>query len=387
MPKSKRAFLLALGAIVLAGCGGKARAETSGTAKLIVTPAARENSALSPPPTFPGRSLRFFTTRSSELVKSSARVLLESSDGSVELIGGRSHSGRLCVGAVSPLSGESTVRCLAAGERPPVIGFIAMTGRRGIGVDSSSVVGLADPSTAGVALELQDLSRKTVQLRRLPGLPWLAFSTGPYKNMAANSGDFVGLPSALIALGSDGQETDRVDLAFGYPHCQPGLCRHKQTRTGIWVIIRDAIASQQYAKISAALERRANQLLLSNARVKQIVSGRQFSLGPLGYWQKCNGKMIGVHADLQLAYPISIKGVLPYTSYENGTGHAYLEGRAFFDVQNVRKIDIGIDLNRNRVVSIDAGFGDDVVFRGMRQIGKPHPAGGPDTADCGSNSD
>ena len=262
-----------------------------------------------------------------------------------------------------------------------------MTGRRGVGVDSSSVVGLADHATASVALELQNLSRKTVHLRRLPGLPWLAFSTGPDKNVAANSGDFAGLPSALIAFDGDRQEIGSADLSFGYPHCQPSLCRFKPTRTGSWVIVRDAIASQQYSKLSAPLERLANQLLLSDPRVKRIVSGRQFSLGPLGYWQKCNGEMIGVHADLQLAYPISIKGVLPYTSYENGTGHAYLEGRAFFDVRNVRKIDVGIDLNRKRVVSIDAGFGDDVVFRAMRQIGKPHPSGGRDTADCGSNGD
>ena len=387
MLKSKRALLLALGAIALAGCGGKTRAVTSGAAELIVTPAARESSAPSLPPAFPGRPLRSVPTGSSDLAPSSVRVLLDSGDGSVELIGGRSRSGGLCVGAVSPLSGESAVRCLAAGERPPVIGFIAMTGRRGVGVDSSSVVGLADPSTASVALELQDLSRKTLKLRRLPGLPWLVFSTGPYKNKAANSGDFVGLPSTLIAFDGDGQEIGRVDLSFGYPHCQPSLCRYKQTMTGNWVIVRDAIASQQYAKLSAPLERRARQLLLSDARVKRIVSGRQFSLGPLGYWQKCNGEMIGVHADLQLAYPVSIKGVLPYTSYENGTGHAYLEGRALFDVRNVRKIDVGIDLNRKRVVSIDAGFGDDVIFQGMRQIGKPHPAGGPDTADCGSNGD
>ena len=387
MLKSKRALLLALGAIALAGCGGKTRAVTSGAAELIVTPAARESSAPSLPPAFPGRPLRSVPTGSSDLAPSSVRVLLDSGDGSVELICGRSRSGGLCVGAVSPLSGESAVRCLAAGERPPVIGFIAMTGRRGVGVDSSSVVGLADPSTASVALELQDLSRKTLKLRRLPGLPWLVFSTGPYKNKAVNSGDFVGLPSTLIAFDGDGQEIGRVDLSFGYPHCQPSLCRYKQTMTGNWVIVRDAIASQQYAKLSAPLERRARQLLLSDARVKRIVSGRQFSLGPLGYWQKCNGEMIGVHADLQLAYPVSIKGVLPYTSYENGTGHAYLEGRALFDVRNVRKIDVGIDLNRKRVVSIDAGFGDDVIFQGMRQIGKPHPAGGPDTADCGSNGD
>jgi hypothetical protein len=121
--------------------------------------------------------------------------------------------------------------------------------------------------------------------------------------------------------------------------------------------------------------------------VRQIVSGRQFSLGPLAYWQKCDGEMIGVSADLLLAYPVSIKGTLPYTTYEKGLKHAYLEGLVSYDSANVREIAIEVDLNRKRVVSIDPSIGDDVTVTNVRQVGKPHPAGGPDTAGCYDEGD
>jgi hypothetical protein len=388
MPKSSRALLLLIGSIALAGCGAKTHAAVKlESAQLVVTPAPRESSAPSLPASFPGRRPQTLQARSSELVQSSARVLLRSEDGSVELLAGRSRSGRLCAGAISPLSGESAIRCLAASERPPVLGFMSMTGRRGFEVVSASVVGLADPAVARVAVELQDLSRKPVRLRRLPGLPWRVFSAGPYKNTAANSSDFAGLPSTLIAFDGAGRELGAVDLSFGYPHCRADLCHYKQTEAGTWVIVRDAIASQQYAKISAALERLAKQLVLSDARVRQIVSGRQFSLGPLAYWQKCDGEMIGVSADLLLAYPVSIKGTLPYTTYEKGLKHAYLEGLVSYDSANVREIAIEVDLNRKRVVSIDPSIGDDVTVTNVRQVGKPHPAGGPDTAGCYDEGD
>jgi hypothetical protein len=153
------------------------------------------------------------------------------------------------------------------------------------------------------------------------------------------------------------------------------------------VIVRDPIASQQSPQISLAREQQAKRLLFSNTSVRQIISGRQYSLGPLGYWQKCNGGMIGVDVDVLLAYPVSIKGALPYTTYENGTGSAYLEGRVLFDVENVRKLMVGIDLNRKQVVSIDPSIGDDVAVRSIRPVGKRHSAGGPDTANCGDEGD
>ena len=228
-----------------------------------------------------------------------------------------------------------------------------------------------------------------MKLRRLPGLPWRVFSTGPYENRAADSESLIGLPSALIALDGDGAELSRVELSYGYPHCRPDLCAYKQTKAGDWVIVRDPIASQQSPQISPAREQQAKRLLLSNASVRRIVSGRQYSLGALGYWQKCNGESIGVIADVLLTYPISIKGTLPYTTYENGTGSAYLEGRASFDADNVRGFSVNIDLNRKRVVSISINptIGDDVAVRSIRQVGKFHPAGGHDTANCGSEGD
>ncbi len=153
------------------------------------------------------------------------------------------------------------------------------------------------------------------------------------------------------------------------------------------MIVRDPIASQQSSRISASIERQAISLLLSNAGVRQIVSGRQYSLGPLAFWQKCDGGMIGVEVDVQLAYPVSIKGALPYTTYKNGTGSAYLAGRALFDVSNVRELIVNIDLNRKRVVSINPTFGEGVAARSIQPIGKLHPAGGRDTANCGDGGD
>jgi hypothetical protein len=413
VPKAGRVLLLVLPALAAVACGTK-----SASSGLTVTPAAEKSAPLALPSVFPGRSLGSLSLRSDELAQGSARVLLTSADGSISLIAGRSRGNRLCAGAGSPLSGETAVRCLSAGERPPVIGFFAMSGRarpdaaavrrsekltgtisvpgpgtdnpllrHRLGVQSSSVVGLADPSTARVVLVLQNFSRKTLKLRRLPGLPWRAFSAGPYENIASDPGELSGLPSSLIAFDLRGRKLDEVELSWGYPNCRPDLCSYKSTKTGSWVIVRDPVASQQSARITVALQRQVRRLLFSDANVRQIVSGRQYSLGPLGYWQKCNGTMIGVDADVLLAYPVSIKGSLPYTFYENGTGSAYLEGRAFFDVENVRDLVVGIDLNRKKVVSIDPTIGDGVVVRSMRPVGVRHPAGGPDTANCGSEGD
>jgi hypothetical protein len=407
MPKVGRALLLVLPALAAIACGTK-----SGSTNVVVTPAAEKSTALALPSVFPGRSLGSLPLRSSELVRNSARVLLNSADGSVSLIAGRSRANRLCAGAVSPVSGETAVRCLAATERPPLIGFVSMTGRsihgatradnsavpgppdsagpakrNGFGVNSSSVVGLADPSTARIVLVLQNFSRKSVKLQSIPGLSWHAFSAGPYENMASDAGALMNLPSSLIAFDRKGRKLDEVELAWGYPHCQPDLCNYRQTKTGNWVIVRDPIASRRSPQISTAREQEAKRLLLDNANVRQIISGRQYSLGPLGYWQKCSGGMIGVDVDVLLAYPISIRGALPYTTYKNGTGSAYLEGRASFDVENVRGLMVGIDLNRKQVVSIDPAIGDGVAVRSIHPIGKPHPAGGPDTANCGNEGD
>ena len=393
-------------ATLAAGC-----AEKTGSNRLVVTPAPEKSAAPALPLAFPGHPLGSLTLRSSELVQSSARVLLGSADGSLSLIAGRSRTNRLCAGAFSPVSGETAVRCLIDAERPPVIGFIAMTGRaradaaalrkseanrslsdnpsqrNGDGVRSSSVVGLADPSTARVVLVLQDNSRKPVKLRQLPGLPWRVFSAGPYENTASNALELENLPSSLIAYDRSGRKLDEVELSWGYPNCRPDLCAYRPTKTGIWVIVRDPIASQQSVQISPTREQQAKRLLFSDAAVRQIVSGRQYSLDALAYWTKCDGGMIGVDVDVLLAYPVSIKGVLPYTTYENGTGSAYLEGRARFDVGNVRKLTIGIDLNRKQVVSIDPTIGDDVAVRSIRPVGKRHPAGGHDTANCGDEGD
>jgi hypothetical protein len=250
-----------------------------------------------------------------------------------------------------------------------------------------SVVGLADPSTARVVVELQDSSRKSVKLRRLPGLAWHAFSTGPYENMAADSGALIGLPSSLVAFDSDGHELGRTELSWTYPHCQPDSCAYRPTRTGNWVIVRDPIASAQSPGISAALERQAKSVLFADANMRRIISGRQYSLGPLGNWQKCDGGMIGVEVSVFVTYPVAIKGELPYTTYEKGMRSAYLEGHTAFDVGNVRELSVGIDLNRKQVVLIDPTIGDDVAVRSFRQIGKLHPAGGPDTAGCYDEGD
>jgi hypothetical protein len=205
--QSRLLRLVALPAAIVAiaalatGCGAKTGTETKpGSAGLIVTPMA-QTKAVVLPRVFPGRPLGSLSLRQSELVRSSARVLLSSADGSVELITGRSRMNRLCAGAFSPASGETAVRCLSDAERPPAISFISVTGRpradaaairkkqknsntvdltpappNGNGVKSASFVGLADPSTARVVLVLQNNLRKTVQLRQLPGLPWRVFS-------------------------------------------------------------------------------------------------------------------------------------------------------------------------------------------------------------------
>lgn len=395
------------------GCGAKTGTRTKpGSAGLIVTPAARTSSPIVLPRAFPGRPIGSLSLRGSELVRSSARVLLSSADGSLSLIAGRSHTDRLCAGAFSPASGETAVRCLSDAERPPVIGFISITGRpradaaalrkkqkashivdltpaprNGNGVISASVVGLADPSTARVVLVLQDNSRKTARLRQLPGLRWRVFSAGPYKNTSPDVKELDNLPNSLIALDKDGRKLSEIDLSWGYPDCQPDLCAYRRTKTGNWVIVRDPIASQQSAEISPAREQLTKHLLFSNAAVKQIISNRQYGLDALTYWAKCNGGMIGVDVDVLLTYPISIKGTLPYTTYENGTASAYLEGRASYNVSNVREISVGVDLNRRQVVSIDPAIGDDVTVMSIRPVGKLHPAGGSDTADCGDEGD
>ena len=407
---------IALAVVAMTGCAAKTHSTTKASSDLIVKPAPQRTAALSLPSAFPGQPLENISLRSNELVRSSARVLLSSTDGSLSLIVGRSHANRLCAGAFSPASGESTVRCLLNAERPPVIAFIATTGRtranagalrkqnqavagvpdtgpsnpalrHGLGVRSSSVVGLADPSTARVVLALQNNSRKTLTLRRLPGLSWRTFSAGPYENMASDSAALEGLPSSLIAFDRSGRKLGEVDLSWGYPNCRPDLCSYRKTKTGNWVIVRDPIASQQSPEITTALERQATKLLFSNANVRRIVSGRQYSLDLLAYWQKCNGGTIGVMANVLLTQPVSITGTLPYTTYRNKTGSAYLEGRAFYDVGNVREITVGIDLNRKLVVSVDPTLGENVVVKDAHKVGTLHRGGGPDTTNCGSTGD
>ena len=256
-----------------------------------------------------------------------------------------------------------------------------------------SVVGLADPATTRVVVVLQDLSRKSVKLRRLPGLPWRAFSAGPYENTAPDPSSFEGLPSSLIALDRNGRQLSEIDLGFTYPVCETDLCPHRKTKTGNWVTVRDPIASQQSEQISPTREQLAKHLVLSNAAVKQIVSGRQFSLSSITAWSKCDGGLIGVSVPILLTHPVSIEGELPYTEYQDGIGHAYLEGRAYYRIENVHEIDVGVDLNRKLVVSVDPmsmfdlSSGSEPVVKEMRPVGKAHPAGGPDTADCGSNGD
>jgi hypothetical protein len=199
------------------------------------------------------------------------------------------------------------------------------------------------------------------------------------------------LPNSLIALDRNGRKLSEVDLSWGYPNCQPDLCAYRRTKTGNWVIVRDPIASQQSAIISPSREQRAKRLVFSDAAVRQIISGRQFSLGSIAYWTKCNGGLIGVEVPVQLTRPVSIEGELPYTEFRNGTGHAYFEGRAYYRVENVREIDVFIDLNRKLVVSIDptvgSEFGSDPVLKEWHVIGKLHPAGGTDTANCPSTGD
>jgi hypothetical protein len=378
------------------GCGAKTGTRTKhGSTGLIVTPAARTSSPIVLPRVFPGRPLGSLSLRRSELVRSSARFLLSSADGSLSLIAGRSRMNHLCAGAVAPPSGDTAIRCLSDGERPPLIGFVSVTGppRTSEAVSSMSVVGLADPATTRVVVELQDLSRKSVKLRRLPGLPWRTFSAGPYENTSPDPSLFEGLPTSLIALDRNGRQLGEVDLGFTYPDCDTDVCPHPKTKTGNWVTARDPIASQQSAEVSPAREQLAKRLLLSNVAVKQITSGRQFSLSPVTAWSKCNGELIGVTVPVLLTDPVSIEGELPLTGYQDGTGHAYLEGRVYYRIENVHEIDVSIDLNRKLVVSVDPlsmfdlSSGSEPVVKEMRPVGELYPAGGPDTANCGSNGD
>jgi hypothetical protein len=272
----------------------------------------------------------------------------------VSLLVGRTADRRLCVGS------RSFFRCLAEVDAQPA--YVMSAFGRISGKPEpvwGAIVGLAGPEIERVDVQLQQGERHTLRLRRFRGFLWRAFAFPP-------TGPNGRLPYVVFLKGRQGPREIWLDMA---PHAPT--------------------SDSPYAPIGETRPRMAaaKRLALADPRVRWLLAPVTSVVAAPGPWTGCGGKPIGAIVTFQLFRPISIDRDLPFVRFGPATrGRAYAEGVMHLRADGVTSLDVGVDLDRRTVISIDPG-GDSIRAHGFRIVRKPTPAGRPAPGRCAEEKD
>jgi hypothetical protein len=267
----------------------------------------------------------------------------------VPLLVGRTVDGRLCVGT------DGFFHCLRAEDAEPVYVLGAFRGARGL--RWGALVGLAAPQVDRVAVELQSGAPRLVHLQSLPGFPWRAFTFSP-------TGPNGRLPFT-VDITSRGGGTRQIDMAWA---AAPGA------KAGDSV---DAPVGESRPQMAEA-----KRLAVGDPRVRALLGRHTRLVAKPARWTSCGQKFLGAGIDVHLFQPIEVNGSFPFVAVDSRKRRrAYAEGTLRIRATGVTDMLVQVDLNRGQVVGITPG-GDSVRVTEWRAVGRPSPAGLPDTATC-----
>jgi hypothetical protein len=260
----------------------------------------------------------------------------------VPLYVGRTADGRLCVGT------RGFFRCLGRLDAQPIYLIGAFRSTWG------AVVGLAGPEISRVTMALQQNERHVVRLRRLNDFAWRAFAFPP-------TGPNGRLPSDVYVEAGGGSRVVWIGLGWIY-----GKVGDSQ----------DAPVGEPRPRI-----RLAKALAFADPRVRRLLPPTYLLEAPAN-WTGCRGRTIGAIVTLRLFRPISIDEDLPFVSFAPVQNtHAYAEGVVHLRADGITELEVGVDLARRRVISIDPG-GESIHAHELRIVQPLTAAGAPAPGGC-----
>jgi hypothetical protein len=327
-------------------------------------------------------------------VKSEAHRLVSTGQGyrRTSLLIARGASGQLCVAAVTGGRRRAGFRCLARWDHAPMLALVGAGGRTRDRTTWVTAVGLV---RVGVVHDVtpQRFDAAPAQLRSWQGFPWAAFATTGTRRRS--------FPDELRAHNAVGVTVQRIWTSWAWdspcpdyseivpvprPKTKPGCGPRAKGRH--WSVVRDPVASQQYAAINGSYGTRAKRLAFADTTVLRFVAGQPFAIDATALWTKCNQQRLGAVVEVALTQPISFEADLPVTSYSHKTHTAYREGVAHVRVRDMSFFWVKVDLNRRRVVAItpepdlyESGQ-PQLYIDEFRLITPLRPAGGRDSGNC-----
>lgn len=324
--------------------------------------------------------------------RGSGRLVVATGSGRqrVSLFAGRSQRGELCVAArlgpgnAPPAAGYT---CLRRGLEPPALP-IELGGEDPSGARSAAVVGLADQSVGSVELDLQDNSNHRLPLRRVPGVDrWRVFAFGPTTSYERGMTLEGRLPDSLTIRDRHGEILlDQAGIVLLGPCEVRNDCGPRGR-------VADAPWTREYDWFEAGTEGakgRATDLALREPALHTVLAAHAAWLDMLAPWTACNGRSLGYVVAFRFRRRATFRATLPFVASPKGNA-AYASGVE--DVLAVRSagVSVWVDLNRNRVVGVDAASADALDDAGiatpLRVRVPARDAGGPDTGDCWSSGD
>jgi hypothetical protein len=349
---------------------------------------------LLPPGPLPGKRVRGdFRVPGVGLIRHAQRLAIAGSGPRrTALLIARGARGELCLaGDVGERRPRALFTCMRRWDRPPLLVRAGVGGRSRTEAEWISLVGLVRPEVRRVTVESQvgDISHPRLLAWR--GFPWKAYGVRPAFRSR--------LPSHVWAEDAAGKAVQDVDLgwlygaACGQQNAPP--CTRRRRRAGEWATVRDPTTRSQTDFIKRSGGVRAKRLVFDHPVVRRLVAGQAFSTDPVAEWSRCNGKRIGAVVSIRLVKPVSFEGDVPVYANDDSDRSAYLEGVAHIRVENALAWDVYVDLNRRRVVAIyvepspfDPRGGKESPPKVEFQLIQPlHPAGGPDSGNCGKQRD
>jgi hypothetical protein len=231
-------------------------------------------------------------------------------------------------------------------EVKTILPYVVVGGRSDLAVDWAGVLGLAEKQVERVVLQLADGSREELPLKPWPNTPWSSFSF-----------DFRPrpFPELVLAYGSEGQLLAKVNLAERIrPDCLVDeVCERDHERDRGPAINAYLGGSDPVGWFPQQDARRTYELVMGDARLKEILGAREYWVEDLGLWLTCDWKRkLGTWATVRLGKVGTFDAEWPFAQLAPD-GNSYVKRAERRRVGGVRNLLAVVDLERGRLVTID----------------------------------
>lgn len=120
---------------------------------------------------------------------------------------------------------------------------------------------------------------------------------------------------------------------------------------------------------------RAQEIFASDPRTERLLDGHPYVVEGIFPWLKSSNEIIGAWLSVSLTTPVDVEGEWPGMDYDETeeTEPPYEEGTTRMEVRGLRRVDVLVDLQRGRMVSINPSEYTELIFLEEIELLTPPP--------------